>query len=195
MENEMDANSLQFWSIFVGNVKEIAMMVIPMIGGYFISRWTRGEDIEIELKKNRQIIRQEIVKEEIRNKLSLYKDLKIDFQKFLDKVRDVVPPCNEMSWEELKSDYADKVECNKKEIVRIKDVYLGRLDKPMMNKIYELLDLINDKTFYESGYEPTNVDEWMAWRDHVGKKYADELAKVIKFIEDKIEETLKNYSE
>ena len=60
-------------------------------------------------------------------------------QKFLDKVRDVVPPCNEMSWEELKSDYADKVECNKKEIVRIKDVYLGRLDKPMMNKIYELL--------------------------------------------------------
>ena len=186
----MDANTLNLCTTVVEAAKDVLKIAIPLFGGYCISYFTRKENLSAEIEKNRKMMRLEIAKDEIRQKLALYKEVRVDFQKMQDEIWTMVHDPSIESWDEAKPAFVEAVSAKRSEIKAIKDKYLGRLDKPLMDKFLELLNLIDELDFDESGHEPQNVDEWEQERDRLGQKFADPFNDVLLFIEKNIDELI-----
>lgn len=186
----MSIEVIELLSNLVTALKEIMLIATPLYGGYVVAKLTREQDAKIELQKNKQNVGLEIEKDFRQRKIAVYENLRIDYARFRDRTRDFDAQEDEC-WEDVRGRFLDAVELAENDLIQIKNQYLGKVDKEVMDKVYEILGELSKKKWDEALSDPKCIEEFRAQQDWLGEKYADRISDLIVELDKLVDKKIK----
>lgn len=181
---------IELLSNLVSALKEIMLVATPLYGGYVFAKFSRVQDAEIELQKNKQNVGLEIEKDFRQRQIAVYESMRIDYARFRDKTSDFDVREDEC-WEDVRDRFLDAVERAENDLIQIKNQYLGKVDNEVMDKVYEILYELSKKKWDEALSNPKCIEEFHAQQDWLGEKYADKISDLIVELDKLVDKKIK----